>query len=144
METVFSLSNAFVMPFWLLMIFAPRWSFTTRLMQSPLSVISLPLVYTALIVPGVNELVPLLLPPTHTGVMALLATPAGTTIVWLHVLALDLFAGRWIYLDSRERHFPAWWVSPVLALTLAFGPFGLLAYVIARSLLRGASVDRVE
>ncbi len=134
MDTAFSLSNAFVMPSWLLMILAPRWALTTRLMQSPVSLVPLPLVYAALVVPRLGALVPLLLPPTLAGVMGLLATPEGTTLVWLHVLAFDLFVGRWIYLDSRERGFPAWWVSPLLLLTLAFGPFGLLAYMLVRAL----------
>lgn len=134
MNTFFTLSNAFVMPFWLLMILAPRWSLTTRLMRSPVSVIALPLVYTALIVPMSSTLVPLLTPPTLAGIMGVVATPAGTMVVWLHILSLDLFVGRWIYLDSQERGFPAWWISPVLLLTLAFGPFGLSSYLVMRAL----------
>ena len=50
----------------------------------------------------------------------------------------DLFAGRWVYLDSRTSQFSAWWVSPLLALILMFGPLGLLTYLIARTLVSRA------
>ncbi|MCB0052120.1 MAG: DUF4281 domain-containing protein, partial [Caldilineaceae bacterium] len=34
METLFSLSNLLVLPFWLAMIFLPRWRWTGRVMAS--------------------------------------------------------------------------------------------------------------
>jgi hypothetical protein len=47
----------------------------------------------------------------------------------MHFLAFDLFVARWMYLDARERGWPAGLLSPLLALTLMFGPLGLGAYL---------------
>jgi hypothetical protein len=47
----------------------------------------------------------------------------------MHFLAFDLFVARWIYLDVQERDWPTWLLSPLLALTLMFGPLGLGAYL---------------
>jgi len=65
-------------------------------------------------------------------VAALLGVPAGATVAWLHFLAFDLFVGRWIYLDGRERGITSWVMAPVLFLTLMLGPCGFLLYLIAR------------
>src|SRR5262249_13308117 len=70
--------------------------------------------------------------PELSGVAALLGSPIGATIAWLHFLAFDLFVGRWIYLDSRERGITAWSMGPVLFLTLMMGPCGFLLYLIVR------------
>jgi hypothetical protein len=51
---------------------------------------------------------------------------------WAHLLAFDLFAGRWIYLDGGERGLNPWLLAPVLVLTLLFGPLGLAAYLALR------------
>jgi len=59
-------------------------------------------------------------------------SPVGATIAWLHFLAFDLFVGRWIYLDGRERGVSGRVMAPVLFLTLMVGPCGFLLYLIAR------------
>ena len=70
--------------------------------------------------------------PALRGVAALLGSPLGATIAWAHFLAFDLFVGRWMYFDSRERRFSAWLMAPVLLLTLMLGPAGFLLYLILR------------
>jgi hypothetical protein len=134
METIFSLSSLLVMPFWFLMVLLPRWRWTQRIVQSPLVAVAPALVYAILVLPQIGTLLPALSQPTLVGVAALLGTPAGTTIGWLHFLAFDLFVGRWIYLDSQERGITAWIVSPLLLLTLMFGPIGFVTYLIVRSI----------
>jgi hypothetical protein len=63
----------------------------------------------------------------------MLGSPEGATIAWVHFLAFDLFVGRWIYLDARNRELPWWATSPLLFLTLMLGPIGLLAYLLVRA-----------
>jgi Domain of unknown function (DUF4281) len=48
------------------------------------------------------------------------------------MIAFDLFAGRWAWLDSRERNIPPLVMAPVLLLTILFGPLGLGAYLAVR------------
>lgn len=66
------------------------------------------------------------------GVRGLFANDSALTAGWLHYLAFDLFVGTWIARDSAERGVHAFLVAPCLALTLMFGPAGLLAYFLLR------------
>jgi hypothetical protein len=133
MDTIFSLCSLFVMPFWALMILAPRWHWTQRIVQFPFFVAILALLYVVLVIPQLATILPILLQPSVTSVAALLGTPAGATIGWIHFLAFDLFVGRWIYLDSQEQGISAWFVSPLLFLTLMLGPLGFLCYFCLRT-----------
>ncbi len=133
MASLFRLSNLLVLPLWALMILAPRWRWTTRIMQSALVSAAPAILYAALVLPRLGEIWPAVSRPTLNEVVALLGSPAGATIAWVHFLAFDLFVGRWIYLDSRERRVSAWFVAPVLFLTLMLVPAGFLLYLVVRS-----------
>jgi hypothetical protein len=91
--------------------------------------------YAALVLPRLAAIWPAVSRPTLNGMAALLGSPAGATIAWAHFLAFDLFVGRWIYLDSQERRVSAWFLAPVLFLTLMLGPAGLLFYLVIRSVV---------
>ena len=133
MPLLFSLGSFLVLPFWLSMIVAPRWRWTRRLMSSPLVVAGPLLLYAALVLPELLALLPALANPQLPAIAALLGTPRGATIAWMHFLAFDLFVARWMYLDAVERGWPATVLSPLLALTLMFGPLGLGAYLALRA-----------
>jgi hypothetical protein len=132
METILNLSNLFVMPFWLVMILLPHWRWTRRLMASLWPVGVLALAYTGLLLTQLGAAADGLLNPSLASIAGLLGTPSGATIGWVHFLAIDLFAGRWAYLDSRKRGLSAWLVSPALFFILMAGPLGLLLYLLAR------------
>ncbi|MET1111145.1 MAG: ABA4-like family protein [Allosphingosinicella sp.] len=66
------------------------------------------------------------------GVRGLFANDSALAAGWLHYLAFDLFVGTWIARDSVDRRVPALLVAPCLALTLMFGPAGLLVYFLLR------------
>ncbi|MEX1368657.1 MAG: abscisic acid-deficient protein Aba4 family protein [Nannocystaceae bacterium] len=57
-------------------------------------------------------------------------------MAWVHFLAFDLFVGRWVLLDARERGLSSWLVSPTLVTVLMFGPLGLLLYLGLRATRR--------
>ena len=135
MDTVFSASGLLVMPIWALLILAPRWSFTLAVVRSPLVVLPAALLYAALILPGLLDVLPALARPELGSIAALLGTPTGATIGWVHFLAFDLFVGRWVFLDARERGLSSWLVSPVLVLVLMVGPLGLATYLGLRTAL---------
>jgi apolipoprotein N-acyltransferase len=131
-ETLFKISSLFVLPFWALMIFLPHWRVTRRLMSSLLVSATPAILYALLVIPRFVEVWRAVSKPELNTVAALLGSPEGATIAWLHFLAFDLFVGRWIYLDSRERGVSAWLMAPVLYLTLMLGPCGLLLYLLLR------------
>jgi hypothetical protein len=137
-ETIFSLSSLLVMPFWLLMIVLPHWRWTQRVMRWPLASAAPALLYLALALPHFGELLAAVASPTLPGIAAVLGTPDGAMLAWAHFLAFDLFVGRWVYLDSRERAISAWLIAPVLFFTLMLGPIGFLAYLALRALAGSA------
>jgi hypothetical protein len=135
MGLLFRLSNVLVLPFWALMILLPRWRWTTRVIRSPLVSGAPAALYAALVLPRLAAIWPAVSRPTLNGMAALLGSPAGATIAWAHFLTFDLFVGRWIYLDGQERRVSAWFLAPVLFLTLMLGPAGLLFYLVIRSVV---------
>ncbi len=137
MALLFNGVSWLVMPWWALMLLAPRWSVTQRLLGSPLVGLLPALLYVGLIIPRLDVLLPAVAQPQLSSIAALLSTPAGATIAWIHMLAFDLMIGRWIFLDSLEWQLSHWLRAPLLVLTILFGPAGFAAYVCLRQLLRG-------
>lgn len=124
---VFELGGLTVLPFWALMVGFPRARLTQRLVRSPLVVAGPALLYALLVVPLLATLLPAVARPELPRIAGLLGTPTGATIAWMHFLALDLLAGRWLFLEARARGTSAAVTSPLLVLTLLFAPLGLLA-----------------
>jgi len=142
MTLLFRLSNMLVLPFWVLMILLPRWRWTGRIMRSPCVSAAPALLYAALVLPRLGAIWPAIARPTLPGVAALLGSPEGTTIAWVHFLAFDLFVGRWIYLDSQERQLSPLLTAPVLFLTFMLGPLGFLIYLVIRAVLSSREADK--
>jgi hypothetical protein len=136
-EALFGLTFAVAAPFWALMILAPGWSWTRRIIASPLIVLPVLVIYALLVIPALGEVLPAVASPTLAGVRELLGTADGAAAAWAHLLAFDLFVGRWSWLDSRARGVPALIMSPVLVLTILLGPLGLLAYLLVRTRYAG-------
>ncbi|MEU4625497.1 ABA4-like family protein [Actinoplanes sp. NPDC023801] len=129
---LFDLTFLLAVPFWALMIVLPKWSWTERIMKSPLIVLPIVAIYAALIVPDFGGVWSAVSNPTLDGVAGLLGSPAGAAAGWAHMIAFDLFVGRWSYLDSRERGVPVLVMAPILLLTIMLGPLGLAAYLAVR------------
>jgi len=128
MSTVFGASFLLVAPVWLLLILAPTWHVTERVAASRFVAVPAAALYLLLLVPQAGRVATGVLSPSLSGMTTLLATEAGATLAWVHFLAFDLFVGRWVYCDARKRGVSPVVRSPVLALTLCFGPVGFLAY----------------
>ena len=129
---LFSLTFAVAAPFWALMILLPRWSWTARIIGSPLIVVPPVLIYAIVVLGSLGDVLPAVVSPTLGGVRELLGTADGAAAGWAHMIAFDLFVGRWMYLDARERGLSPLVMAPVLLLTILLGPLGLLAYLLVR------------
>ncbi|MBW0119137.1 ABA4-like family protein [Pseudonocardia abyssalis] len=142
-EVLFALAFPLALPFWLLMIVAPVWGRTHRIVSSPLIVVPSALVYALAVLPELGTVLPAVANPQIAGVAALLGTPVGAAAGWAHFIAFDLFVGRWCYLDARERSVHPLVMAPVLLLTILLAPLGLLAYLAVRALVpaRAASAS---
>ncbi len=142
--TLFDLTFLVAAPFWALMIFAPKWSWTKRIAESYLIVLPPTLIYIVLLVPELFEVLPLVTSPEIGPLAEYLATDAGTALVWAHMLAWDLFVGRWIYLEGRRLDIHPLVVAPVLVITILLAPVALPLFLVIRKLCdttnRGATV----
>ncbi|RAK62884.1 ABA4-like family protein [Hymenobacter edaphi] len=134
-DLVFSLTNAAVLPAWLLLVVAPRWGLTRRLVRSGLWPLLLAAAYAALI------LTHYLGPHAAAGgfgslaeVRTLFEDPWALTAGWAHYLCFDLCVGLWEVRDAERRGLPPLIVAPALLLTFLVGPVGLLLYAALRQL----------
>lgn len=135
-ETIFTIANNGVLPFWLLLAVAPKWRGTQILVQSVVVPLALGLTYAWMM--GTSFLAPVQgsgggdFFSLH-GVMTLFANPVAMTAGWIHYLVFDLFVGAWETRDAVRRGFPHWLLIPCLFFTLMFGPIGLLLYLVLRA-----------
>lgn len=132
MATLFSASFLLVAPFWACMILAPGWNVTERLVSSPLIILPAATLYLLLLLPQLTFVASGVISPSLSKMTTLFAQETGTTLVWVHFLAFDLFVGRWIYLDAKPRSIPRPVLSLALLATLLFGPVGFLGYHVIR------------
>ena len=109
-------------------------------MRSPWVAAGPAVLYAILMLPRLAEHVPTLLRPDLNTIANLLGSPLGATIGWTHFLAFDLFIGRWIYLDSRQRGIRVWLMAPILFFTLLLGPCGFLLHLVLRHILTRADL----
>jgi hypothetical protein len=137
-DVLFNLVNFSVLPAWALLIFAPKWSVTDKIVHSMLYPLLLGAVYIggfAMIIfaghgsdgGGFTSI---------DGVRALFASDAGILIGWTHYLVFDLFVGAWEARDARRRGFNHGLLVPCLLLTLMAGPVGLVLYLVLRKVTR--------
>jgi hypothetical protein len=131
--TLFMLTFIVAAPFWALMILLPRWSRTARIIGSPLIVLPPLVIYVVLVIPALGDVLPAVASPTLGSVRDLLGTAGGAAAAWAHMIAFDLFIGRWSWLEARQRGVPSLIMAPVLVLTILLGPLGLLAYLAVRT-----------
>jgi len=143
-ELIFLICNNGVIPAWLLLAFAPSWSWTQRIVHQ---------VWIPSLLGGVYLVVFLTSPESPDGggftslggVMTLFTSPHFALVGWVHYLAFDLFVGAWEVRDARRHGIAHVWVVPCLFLTLMVGPIGLLAYLCLRfGLKRVISLDEAS
>lgn len=143
MEILFKLINAFPMPLWLAMMFAPNHPLTERASRSSTFFAIAALNYVVALIQAARGGSKEEGPPNFTtleGISKGLGTPEGALAGWAHMLALDLFTGAWIYRQCQRLKAPAWVRIPALLFTLMTGPFGLLIFLVWRFLARTAEM----
>ncbi len=130
---LFAITFYLAAPFWLLMIFAPAWSGTARVVASPLTVLPVLAVYVVLAVPVFPELWTAVSSPDIDAFRDLTALAGGAGAIWAQVIAWDLLLGQWMYLQSRKLGLSPWLMGPLLVLTILLSPFGLLIFLAVRA-----------
>jgi hypothetical protein len=133
---LFDICRYVVLVSWALLIFAPRWQWTRRLifrvwMPSFLALCYIYASYSALPFPqgsGFGSL---------AQIVELFRAPWVMLAGWIHFYAFDLFIGAWQVRDSERHGISHYWLVPCLVFTLYLGPVGLLMYFILRYVKTG-------
>jgi hypothetical protein len=133
-EQLFDLAFPLAVPFWLLMIVLPAWSWTHRTISSPWIAVPPLLVYVALLVPQFAAFAGPVVSADLPGLTDVLGRAPGAAAIWAHAIGFDLLVGRWMFLDARERGVHPLVMAPVLVLTILLSPLGFLSYLLLRSL----------
>ena len=104
-ENIYLIANWGVIPFWVLLIFAPQNQLTIILAQSIIVPLLLASGYAFLsynIYLEGNILEGFELYSGLDGLYSMFANEALLLIFWLHFLAISLFVGAWIVRDSKK------------------------------------------
>jgi hypothetical protein len=136
---VFDGANLFVLPFWTLMIFLPKWEVTRKVISSPIPFMVLALVYLYLLVGAITpESAQALANPKLADIARFFADEGAAAVGWIHFLVMDLFVGRWIYLEGQRTGI---FTIHSLVLCLFFGPLGLLSHLITQLITQQLTKD---
>ena len=130
-ENIYLIANWGVIPFWLLLIFAPNHGLTNFFVQS--------IVAPALLATGYAYLSYNLFLEKNIfdgfelykgldGLYSVFANENLLLIFWLHFLAISLFAGAWIVRDAKKYSIPRILTIISIILTYFTGPIGLFIY----------------
>ena len=145
-EYLFDGANLFALPFWALMIVLPGWGVTRRVMMSTLAFVPLALAYVYCLASSVSAApIAEFANPTLSSLAELFANERVMSAGWIHYIVMDLFVGRWIYLQGQEKGI---WTRHSLVLCLFAGPVGLLSHLLTTQLQERvfglAEVDGVQ
>ena len=129
MTLSFWFSSIFIGPLWMLMWFLPKHEITKKVVGD-LRICIIPLIasYALLLIPNISEVLMALgtQMPTPEIVVNLFSTDDLIILAWLHFLAMDTFAGRYVWMRMIAADKPIQFSMPVLALCMFVGPIGLL------------------
>ncbi|OAE20407.1 hypothetical protein AXG93_4905s1070 [Marchantia polymorpha subsp. ruderalis] len=149
---LFTLATAIVVPFYTVMILAPKWEWTDRLMRSEIPYLILGAGYIYLLaLSWTPETLGLMfsskywLPevrnsPEHDcdavryelpGITRMFSSTITVASAWLHLLAADLFAGRQVFLDGAKHNVET---RHSLVLCLMMCPIGIFSHLITKNL----------
>ena len=124
---IFNIANLFVLPFWALMIILPNWKVTRRTMESYLVFVPLAITYLYLFITSITpENAQALSNPQLADIARFFADENAAAVGWIHFLVMDLFVGRYIYLEGQKTGV---WTIHSLILCLFAGPMGLLSHI---------------
>ncbi|KAF6165717.1 hypothetical protein GIB67_012614 [Kingdonia uniflora] len=141
-STVFTLGTVAVLPFYSLMVLAPKARLTRRSMESGIPYALLGLLYAyVLYLSWTPDTIRIMFAskywlPELPGIARLFSNEMTLASAWIHLLVVDLFAARQVFLDGLENNIET---RHSVSLCLMFCPVGIFAHVITKALSKRAS-----
>ncbi|MEN9225265.1 MAG: ABA4-like family protein [Thermostichus sp. HHBFW_bins_43] len=142
LELIFNGANWFALPFWALMILLPGWKVTRKVMEPLLPIAVLAVVYLYLLVTGFDSSTlkgfsdPQM---SLSSLTSLFSQPSVMATGWVHYIVMDLFVGRWIFLEGWNQRV---WTTHSLILCLFAGPVGLLSHLLTVAIVQAIRQNR--
>ena len=130
----FILSTFWVGPFWFAMLINPNKEKTITLMNKPWFFLGPLAIWYILMIINPQGLIDFATSTSNPngfleGLAAGLATKAGVSATWAHMVAGDIFVTRWIWKDSIEKNTNTW----ISRISIFFGvmlmPIGLALHM---------------
>ncbi|XP_043715777.1 protein ABA DEFICIENT 4, chloroplastic-like [Telopea speciosissima] len=137
---VFTLGTAAVLPFYTLMVLAPKAKLTKRTMESTIPYGALGLMYAYLLyLSWTPDTMRLMFAskywlPELPSIGKMFSSEMTLASAWIHLLAVDLFAARQVYQDGLENEIET---RHSVSLCLLFCPIGIVTHMITKSLTKG-------
>ncbi|XP_010264126.1 PREDICTED: protein ABA DEFICIENT 4, chloroplastic-like isoform X2 [Nelumbo nucifera] len=140
-RSVFTLGTVAVLPFYTLMVLAPKAKLTKRSIESTVPYVILGLLYAYLLyLSWTPDTIRLMFAnkywlPELSSIAKMFTSEMTLASAWIHLLAVDLFAARQVYLDGLDNEIET---RHSVSLCLLFCPIGIVTHVITKILAKGA------
>lgn len=144
-SSVFTLGTAAVLPFYTLMVVAPKAEVTRKSMESSIPFIVLGLLYAFLLyLSWTPDTMRLMFAsqywlPELPGIAKMFSSEMTLASAWIHLLAVDLFAARQVFNDGLENEVET---RHSVSLCLLFCPIGIATHFITKALTKGSGTTR--
>ncbi|XP_057481076.1 protein ABA DEFICIENT 4, chloroplastic [Actinidia eriantha] len=138
-SSVFTLGTASVLPFYTLMVLAPKAELTKKSMESSIPYLVLGLLYAYLLyLSWTPDTIRLMFAskywlPELSGIAKMFSNEMTLASAWIHLLAVDLFAARQVFHDGLENEIET---RHSVSLCLLFCPIGIISHVITKALTK--------
>ena len=131
---MFWISSIYIVPIWGLMWFIPRHEITKKIVGDlRISVLPLLIPYAILAIPTIPDIFATLGTemPTPDLIIEFFQDDKVIILGWLHFLAFDVLAGRFIWQRMLACDRPMYVSTPILVLGMMVAPLGFLIGLIA-------------
>ncbi|XP_057967372.1 protein ABA DEFICIENT 4, chloroplastic isoform X1 [Malania oleifera] len=138
-NSAFTMGTAAVLPFYTLMVVAPRANLTKKFTESSIPYVVLGLLYAYLLyLSWTPETIGLMFAskywlPELSGIARMFSSEMTLASAWIHLLAVDLFAARQVFHDGLENEVET---RHSVSLCLLFCPIGIMTHVITKALTK--------
>ncbi|XP_047334067.1 protein ABA DEFICIENT 4, chloroplastic-like [Impatiens glandulifera] len=146
-SNAFTWSTLAVLPYYSLMVIAPKSELTKRSMESNVPYVILGLVYAHLLylswTPDTLRLIfaSKYFLPELPGITKLFSSELSLASAWVHWLVVDLFAARQVFMDGLEEQIET---RHSVTLCLLSCPIGILSHVITKKLIKSTRKSPLE
>lgn len=143
----FTLGTAAVLPFYTLMVAAPKADLTKKCMRSSIPYVVLGVLYTYLLyLSWTPDTIWLMFSskywlPELPGIAKMFSKETTLASAWIHLLAVDLYAARQVYQDGLDNEIET---RHSVSLCLLFCPIGILIHAITKALITTSRGSKTE